>query len=86
MDFSSFRNDFSSDESLSEIKVFRNSFLELSAFSILACSSRTVDMNEKKKSQPLIQTNDSILIDNSLITIDEQFELALKQVYKKLKK
>jgi len=43
-------------------------------------------MDSTREESPLIQTNDSILIDNSLISVDEQFELALKHVYKKLKK
>lgn len=43
-------------------------------------------LDSTREESPLIQTSDSILIDNSLITIDEQFKLALKHVYKKLKK
>jgi cytidylate kinase len=43
-------------------------------------------LDSTREESPLLQTSDSILIDNSLITVDEQFELALKHVYKKIKK
>ncbi len=43
-------------------------------------------LDSTRKESPLLQTVDSILIDNSLITVDEQFEVALKHVYKNLKK
>lgn len=43
-------------------------------------------LDSTREESPLLQTADSILIDNSLITVDEQFELALKHVYEKIKK
>jgi cytidylate kinase len=42
-------------------------------------------LDSTRKESPLLQTNDSILIDNSLITAEEQLELALKHVYFKIK-
>jgi cytidylate kinase len=43
-------------------------------------------LDSTRDESPLIKTPDSILIDNSLITVDEQFKLALKHVYEKIKK
>lgn len=43
-------------------------------------------LDSTREESPLLQTTDSILIDNSLITVDEQLELALKYVYKKIEK
>jgi cytidylate kinase len=43
-------------------------------------------LDSTREESPLIKTEDSIIIDNSLLTVDEQFELALGYVYKNLKK
>jgi cytidylate kinase len=43
-------------------------------------------LDSTREESPLLKTSDSILIDNSLITVKEQFELALKHVYLNLKK
>jgi cytidylate kinase len=43
-------------------------------------------LDSTRDESPLVKTEDSILIDNSLMSIAEQFELALKYVYKNLKK
>ncbi len=41
-------------------------------------------LDSTRSESPLVQTEDSILIDNSLMTINEQLELALKYVHNKL--
>ena len=43
-------------------------------------------LDSTREESPLVKTDDSILIDNSLLTVDEQFELALRYVCRYLKK